>query len=296
MGVYTYTQVRTFFIIDRETPGFDYDAAKIPLIFGFSFVAAQVPAYLLLMRLPMIRVMPFLSAIHGTLLAMRFLVAVKFVDFRLWTTLMGVSIGLILPQLVVYTWAWFPPNRVGVCMFTWAVFGPQLATMVSKITGVVAKGTFGIIMRLLTGCLIGPSIFYFLSLHGSDAMGLPTEVPWLDSPSKLHYAQGAALGKVSSRQLNDNTIINKTLQVRDSMLLCISAPLSCLLISPLTTDLVAPSFVETYCKGCALLWFRHCQRVCHHNGAIGRPECGYYMDSAAGCSNLSYPSPSEALE
>jgi hypothetical protein len=102
----------------------------------------------------------------------------------------GFSIGVILPHLIIYTWAWFPIRQVALRVFAWSIFMANLdSLMIETLPMLYAVDHVAV-----------PLVFFYLGTSGSGIIGLPQDVTWLDAPKRLQALREAVLGKPTSAQ------------------------------------------------------------------------------------------------
>lgn len=123
----------------------------------------------------------------SSLVAARPLVENYFLDASSWATAIGFSSGLIIPQLVLYTWSWFPAGQVPVRTLAWSV----LASRAIKLFAPIQDSD----IRILGIRLLIPILLYHVGVAGWGLIGSPSEVSWLDAPTRLHLARRAAADK-----------------------------------------------------------------------------------------------------
>lgn len=132
----------------------------------------------------------------GTILLMSVLVYNDFLTMSSWIAMLGVSIGLSLPQLVMYTWSWYPPSQIPVRMFAWTVLPAQLLLLLNMIylgLDSTTRTAFGIVSII-------PALLCHFGVVGSGLLGAPTDVSWLDAPRKMHLVRNAAAAKYQTHR------------------------------------------------------------------------------------------------
>ncbi|CAG9986638.1 unnamed protein product [Clonostachys byssicola] len=101
--------------------------------------------------------------------------------------LLGISAGLMLPLLVMYTWSWFPARQQPVRMVVWSVLGSQVFSLLNAYNPVFYRSG----QLFLSGAVL------FIGTLGANYIGLPEDSPRLDTAERVVQSRRSAVTKLS---------------------------------------------------------------------------------------------------
>ncbi|VUC22320.1 unnamed protein product [Clonostachys rosea] len=107
--------------------------------------------------------------------------------------LLGISAGLMLPLLVMYTWSWFPARQQPVRMVVWSVLGSQVFSLLNAYNPMFYRSG----QLFLSGAVL------FIGTVGANYIGLPEDFPRLDTAEKVVQFRRAAVARHSVNGILD---------------------------------------------------------------------------------------------
>lgn len=101
--------------------------------------------------------------------------------------LLGISAGLMLPLLVMYTWSWFPARQQPARMVVWSVLGSQVFSLLNAYNPVFYRSG----QLFLSGAVL------FIGTMGANYIGLPEDSTRLDTAERVVQSRRSAVAKHS---------------------------------------------------------------------------------------------------